>query len=54
MGRRSEPVTKTVFISYSHESDEHQRRVLGLANQLRKDGLDARLDQYESNPPEGW
>ena len=28
--------------------------MLGLANQLRNDGLDARLDQYEPNPPEGW
>src|SRR5271165_5964650 len=30
-----------VFISYSHDSPEHARRVLGLAERLRKDGADA-------------
>lgn len=45
----------TVFISYSHDSDEHREKVLGLAERLRDDGLDARLDQYVSGTPmEGW
>ena len=44
-----------VFISYSHDSPEHARRVLSLAERLRKDGVDAQLDQYVSGtPPEGW
>src|ERR1700740_3265477 len=44
-----------VFISYSHDSPEHARRVLGLAERLRKDGVNAQLDQYVAGtPPEGW
>src|SRR5947199_9669327 len=42
------------FISYSHDSEQHSQRVLGLANQLRKHGVDAELDQYETRPPQGW
>ncbi len=43
-----------VFISYSHDSDEHSRRVLELADRLRKEGIDAHLDQYEPAPTQGW
>jgi hypothetical protein len=43
-----------VFISYSHDSPEHEANVLALADRLRADGIDAALDQYESFPPEGW
>jgi selenocysteine lyase/cysteine desulfurase len=43
-----------VFISYSHDSPEHEDRVLGLANRLREDGIDAEIDQYEISPPQGW
>ena len=43
-----------VFISYSHDSLRHSQRVLELANQLRKHGVDAVLDQYEAPPPQGW
>ncbi len=43
-----------VFISYSYDSVEHVERVLALSNQLRADGVDCVLDQYESSPPEGW
>lgn len=43
-----------VFISYSHDSPEHQDRVIDLANRLRADGIDARCDQYETSPAEGW
>ena len=44
-----------VFMSYSHESLEHKKRVLELAIRLRKDGVDARLDQFESPyPDDGW
>src|ERR1700704_3281981 len=43
-----------VFISYSHDSDRHRKRVLALANQLRGDGIEARIDQYVQDPNEGW
>lgn len=52
MSRRRRP--PRVFISYSHDSASHKRRVLNLANRLRSEGIDAILDQYESNPREGW
>lgn len=44
----------TVFISYSHDSKEHQDRVLQLSNKFRSEGIDCYLDQYEDSPPEGW
>ena len=43
-----------VFISYSHDTIQHQERVLGLADRLRGDGIDAEIDQYNASPPEGW
>lgn len=44
-----------VFISYSHDSDEHRARVLALSEQLREDGIETRLDQYLNGAPiEGW
>ena len=39
-----------VFLSYSHDSDEHAARVLDLANALRRDG---RL-KGSSGPRDGW
>jgi len=46
--------TVKVFISYSHDSTEHTRRVRQLSDRLRVDGVDCRIDQYETAPPEGW
>jgi len=43
-----------VFISYSHDSPEHCDQVLALAQQLRRDGIDAKLDQFEESPGQGW
>jgi hypothetical protein len=44
-----------VFISYSHDSPEHERRVWALADRLRKHGVDAQFDRYVAGtPPEGW
>ncbi len=43
-----------VFLSYSHDSDEHRDRVLALADRLCADGIDTHLDQYETSPAEGW
>jgi len=43
-----------IFISYSHDSQEHKDRILELADRLRQDGIDCNIDQYEESPPEGW
>ncbi len=43
-----------VFLSYSHDSPEHRERVLALADRLRRDGVEAWLDQYEPAPAQGW
>ncbi|MDZ8259608.1 SEFIR domain-containing protein [Nostoc sp. ChiQUE01b] len=47
-------VAPKVFISYSHDSAEHKDRVLHLANNLRDEGVDCKIDQYEQSPSEGW
>jgi tetratricopeptide (TPR) repeat protein len=43
-----------VFISYSHDSQEHMDRVWTLSERLRRDGVDCRIDQHEVSPAEGW
>ena len=45
-----------LFISYSHDSDEHRDRVLGLSERLRADGIPTILDRYveKGSPSEGW
>lgn len=43
-----------VFISYSHDSEEHKNRVLELANFLRSKGVDCSFDAYEQPPTEDW
>ena len=48
------PQKKKVFISYSHDSKEHLERVVKLSERLRKDGIEATIDQYEQSPEEGW
>lgn len=48
------PVPPRVFISYSHDSQEHKDCVLSLAVRLRHDGIDCNVDQYEESPSEGW
>ncbi|MBV1795823.1 SEFIR domain-containing protein [Siccirubricoccus sp. G192] len=44
----------TVFISYSHESEEHRTKALTLSNRLRNEGVDASIDAYVQHPEEGW
>lgn len=45
----------TVFISYSHDSDAHRDFVRGIADRLRKNGVDCLIDQYINGfPAEGW
>jgi SEFIR domain len=48
------PKSTKTFISYSHDSEQHSQRVLALANQLRAQGVEAEIDQYETRPPQGW
>ena len=44
-----------IFISYSHDSQPHCDFVRGIADRLRKDGLDCMIDQHiNGTPPEGW
>jgi hypothetical protein len=44
-----------VFLSYSHDSDEHADRVLALADALGDGGIDVILDRYvHPAPAEGW
>src|ERR1700693_2196947 len=43
-----------VFISYSHDSREHADRVLALAQQLRRDGIEVELDQFYQNELQHW
>ena len=44
-----------VFISYSHDSDDHKQSVLELSDRLRDDGIDCYIDQYIGGAPRvGW
>lgn len=45
-----------VFISYTHDSEEHKSKVLGIAQRLReKEGIEVNLDQYlNGTPKQGW
>lgn len=42
--------TPKVFISYSHDSDDHKKWTLRLAADLRRNGVDATLDQWDLGP----
>ncbi|QEY16325.1 TIR domain-containing protein [Cellvibrio sp. KY-GH-1] len=42
--------TPKVFISYSHDSQDHKKWVLDLATRLRNNGIDAIIDQWELRP----
>lgn len=44
----------TAFVSYSHDSDVHSKRVLELAQRLRADYIDCWIDQFEQGPAEGF
>ena len=44
-----------VFVSYTHDSELHRKRVLELAQRLRDDGLRCEIDQFvNGSPDEGW
>ena len=44
---------KVIFISYSHDSEEHAERVRGLGASLARDGCDCRLDVHKDTG-EDW
>jgi len=46
------PDPPRVFISYSHDSPSHKGWVLRLASDLRKNGIDAVIDQWDLSPGE--
>ena len=46
------PNSVKVFISYSYDSKDHKDRILALSDQLRYDGIDCWIDQFENNAPE--
>ena len=48
------PTAPRVFISYSHDSADHQASVLELAQRLRRDGIAAELDQFHVNELVHW
>lgn len=50
MADLAEQATRSVFISYSHDSEGHRQWVLQLANRLCDEGLEVRLDQYDVGP----
>jgi len=51
----AEPRNPKVFVSYSHDSDEHREWVLGLSERLRKEGFETMIDQYvQGTPLQGW
>lgn len=44
-----------VFVSYSHDHEDHQQRILGFVERLRTDGFETMIDQYvEGTPLQGW
>jgi len=47
MSNKKSPI---VFISYSHDSSEHKQWVANLGIRLRKNGVDAILDQWDLFP----
>jgi serine/threonine protein kinase len=53
-GSGSTRISRRVFISYTHETDAQKEQVLQLAQRLRRDGMDCRLDRFIMSPPEGW
>ena len=44
----------SVFISYSHDDEGHEGRVLALADSLAMNGIPVILDRYEPSPEQGW
>ena len=43
-----------IFISYSHDSEEHRERVLTLAHRLLYAGHEVVLDRFTAHPDPNW
>jgi len=50
------PFSPQIFISYSHDSADHDKRVVTFAERLLTDGIEVVLDQFvePGSPPHGW
>src|SRR5690349_12707861 len=48
------PAAPRVFISYSHDTPEHSRRVVTFAQALRDNGIDVELDQFHQDEILDW
>lgn len=46
--------SQRTFITYAQENQAFKNKVLALADRLRSDGVDTRIDQYETHPARGW
>ncbi|MCK1744644.1 toll/interleukin-1 receptor domain-containing protein [Bradyrhizobium sp. 139] len=51
---RTIPTGPRTFITYAQENEQFKTAILSLADRLRSEGVDVRIDQYESHPPQGW
>lgn len=47
-------IAPSVFVSYSHDNDEHAARVLALADHLIANGIEVIIDQNDPHPDIGW
>ncbi|MGO9518966.1 MAG: tetratricopeptide repeat protein [Candidatus Korobacteraceae bacterium] len=54
MAASSSPVPPRVFISYTHDTPEHEGHMWDLSEQLRSDGVECHIDQEEQSPAGGW
>lgn len=43
-----------VFLSYSHDSEEHRERVLAIARRLLAVGHEVVLDRFTAHPDPNW
>ncbi|HEX2092600.1 MAG TPA: tetratricopeptide repeat protein [Longimicrobiaceae bacterium] len=50
----NQPGRIRVFISYTWDDAAHKERVLEFAQRLRRDGIDAWIDQFTPWPEQGW
>lgn len=48
------PTTQRAFITYAQGEARTNEMVRNLSDKLRTDGVDARIDQYEPHPAQGW
>lgn len=42
------------LLLYSRDSEGHQEAVVGFAQRLRREGVDARVDRFFKTPTDGW